>query len=208
MGVRATRILDSLRRAFRRHRRGFAALLATVAVLAALNSLSPRATGLVTTVVAARSVAGGSTLDAEDLELLDLPSAAVADGAFSEIRQLVGQTVVATVPRRRVLTTADLVGADGQLAAGKLALPVRFGEPAFVSLLRAGSRIDVLGSSTDGATYGVVAGEVRVVAIPAAADSGIMGGSQAPLVLLEVSSAQAAAIAGAAAVSSLSFALR
>lgn len=128
----------------------------------------------------------------------------VAAGALTEIGAAVGRTVIVGVPERQVLTPSALLGTAGQVAAGKVALPVTFGAAA--SLLSVGSRLDVLGADTAG--YGVVAADVRVAALPPSDDPGLLGGTTSRLVLLEVDSTQAAGIAAAMAVSSLSFTLR
>lgn len=200
------RLIDPVRRAFRWHRRGIAALLAAVAVLAALNVAVSRESGGTAVVVATRPVAGGANLQEADLGVVTMPASLVPEGAFTDPAQLVDRTVVVDVPARAVVTSSALLGAEGQVPAGKVALPVRFGEAATVALLRVGNHVDVLGP-TDGSGYGVVAGNVRVIAVPARGDPGLLDASRAPLVLLEVSPDQAAAIAAATAVSSLSFAL-
>lgn len=205
--IHSVRLFESLRRAFRWHRRTFAALLAAIAVLAGLNALTSRGADGIPVVVAARTIAGGATVTASDLAVARLPADLVPDGAFIDPAQIIGRTVVVEIRSRSVLAPPELLGAEGQVTAGEVALPVRFGESATVSLLRVGSRIDVLGPSR-GSDYGVVAANVRVVAIPSSGDNGVLGGSQTPLVLLEVSSAQASGIAASAAVSALSFALR
>lgn len=206
--MRPAQFLDSLRRAFRWHRRGLAALLVAVAVLAGLSALSQRDATGVPVVVAARTIAGGAELTAADLVVTRLPAVAVPEGSFSSAEPMLGRTVVTEVPTRRVLTASDLLGETGRVARGKVALPVRFGESATVPLLRVGARVDILGPSTEGSGYGVVAGDVRVAAIPDLTDSGLLGGGRSNLVLVEVTTTQATQIAGAAAVSELSFALR
>jgi Flp pilus assembly protein CpaB len=200
-------LFESLRRAFRWHRRTFAALFAAVAVLAGLNTLASRGSDGVPVVVAAHTITGGATVTASDLLVVRVPLAYVPDGAFADPGPLIGRTAVVEMPSRTILVPSSLLGTDGAVAAGDVALPVRFGESATVPLLRVGGRIDVLGPS-GGSEYGVVAANVRVVAVPAGGDGGLLGGGQSALVLLEVSSAQASAIAASAAVSSLSFALR
>jgi len=199
-------LFPSLRRAFRWHRRTFAALLIAVAVLAALNSLTARSGAGVPVVVAARSISGGARVQADDLAVVRAPPDLVADGAFDSVEAVVGRTAVVDVPVRAALTPSTLLGGEGQVAPGRLALPVRFGEAGSVSLLRVGSRIDVLGPTTEG-RYGIVASGVRVVALPSAGETGLLADNQSPLVLLEVSSSEASQITAAAAVSSLSFAL-
>jgi Flp pilus assembly protein CpaB len=206
--MKPSRFLDSLRRAFRWHRRAFAALLVALSVLAGVNALSQRDSTAVPVVVAARTIAGGADIVPADLTLAHLPSSAVAEGAVSDPQRLVGRTVVAEVPVRRVLTASDLLGEAGGLAPGTVALPVRFGESATISLLRVGARIDILGPSAEGSGYAVVAGDVRVAAIPKAPDEGVLGGGGSDLVLIEVTNDQATRIASSASVSDLSFALR
>ena len=203
------RLIDSLVRAFRWHRRWFAALLASIAVLATLEALSPDASGTVPVVVAAHELVGGSTIAAIDLEVLAFPADAVADGAFSDPSRVVGGEVVATVPARRPLTTADLLDAHSLVGQGKVAVPVRFADADTVSILHVGSRIDVLGQRTSDAAVSVVAAEVRVVAIPGADKGGVLGSSSGGgLVLVEADANQAAGILTAGTVGTLGYVLR
>lgn len=197
----------SLRRAFRWHRRTFAAVFVAVAVLAGLNALTARAGPGTAVVIAVRAIPGGTTVAADDLAVVRVPADFVAEGAYSAIGDLLGRTTVVDVPARGMLTPSALLGAEGQVAAGLLALPVRFGETSAVALLRVGSRVDVLGPTAEGSEFGVVAADVRVVALPSSGGDGLLGGSESPLVLLEVTSAQAARISAAASISSVSFAL-
>ncbi len=201
-------MIGSLRRAFRWHRRWFAALFAGIAVLAALNTFSARDSTAVSAVVAARSISGGARLTAADLLVVKLPAALAAAGSFADSASLIGRTVVTRIPERRVLTDADLLESAGLVAAGKVAMPIRFGESSALPLLRVGGRIDILGPAANGSDYGVVASDVRVVAVPEVGETGMLDSSQGALALVEVDQTQAASIAGAAAVSALSFALR
>ena len=206
--MRPIPLLDPLVRAFRWHRRWFAALFAALAVLAILNTLSTTDSSGVPVVVAARSIPGGKTLAAEDLRTVRLPSAIVPDDAFLDTASLIGGTVRIRIPERSVLTAGTLLESEALVAAGRVALPVRFADATALPLLRVGARIDVLGAAADGSDYGVVAANVRVVAIPSAEPGGVLGGGQGGLVLVEVDTSQAAAIVAAASVSAVSFALR
>lgn len=200
-------LLHSVRRAFRWHRRTFAALFVAVAVLATLNTLTASSGPGVPVLIAIRTIPGGATVTADAVAVVHAPAELVADGAFTAVDSVVGRTAVVDVPARAALTPSALLGNEGQVSAGKVALPVRFAEASAVALLRVGSRIDVLGPTAEGSEFGVVAAGVRVVAIPAHGTDGVLGGSEPPLVLLEVDSAEAARIAAAASVSSVSFAL-
>ena len=202
------RLIDPLVRAFRWHRRWFAAILASIAVLATLSVLSPAASGTVPVVVAARELAGGSTIAAADLVVLAYPADAVPDAAFAEPSGLVGGEVVATVPARRPLTRADLLTAGSLVAAGKVAVPVRFSDADTAAILSVGSRIDILGQRSPGAAVATVAGDVRVVALPGVGRSGVLGGSGGGLVLVEADSAQSAAILTATSAGMLGYVLR
>lgn len=206
--MRSIPFLDSLLRAIRWHRRWFAALFAAIAVLAGLNAFSSAQSDGAPVIVAARGISAGSRVTTDDLRLVTLPPSAVPAGAFTEIGQAVGRTVVVGVPERQVLTSSVLLGAAGQVAPGRVALPVTFGTAGAVSLLSVGSRIDVLGADAAGNGYGVVAADVRVAALPASEDPGMLGATTSRLVLLEVNSGQAAAIVAAMSVSAVSFALR
>ena len=206
--MRSVPLIDPLLRASRWHRRWFAALFAGLAVLATLNTVTNSESSGTFTVVAARNIPGGTTLGAADLRTVRLPAALVAQGAFTEPGLLIGRRVLIQVPERSVLTPANLLESDSLVAAGKVALPVRFADAAALPLLRVGARIDVLGATANGSDYGVVARDVRVVAIPALSDTGVLGGSQPGVVLVEVDTLQATAVAAAASVSAVSFALR
>lgn len=202
------RLIDSLVRAFRWHRRWFAAILASIAVLATLSVLSPSSAGTVPVVVAVHELAGGSTVAAADLVVLPYPADAVPDGAFSEPSGAVGGEVVVTVPARRPLTRADLLDAHSLVAAGKVAVPVRFSDAETVAVLGVGSRIDILGQPGPDAAVTTVAGDVRVVAVPGADRSGVLGSAGGGLVLVEADQAQSAAILTATSAGTLGYVLR
>lgn len=195
-------------RAFRWHRRAFAALLLAVAVLAGLSAVVSSDPGGVPVVVAVRGLEGGSVVDAADLQVVRVPPGVVPEGAFAEPAGPAGRTLVVDVPARAVLTPSVLLDSAARASPGRLALPVRFGEAAAAALLRVGSRIDVLGPDSTGAGYGVVAADVRVLALPRPGGDGLLDSPGSPLVLLEVTPAQAAAVTAATSVSALAFALR
>ncbi|MCA0294667.1 MAG: SAF domain-containing protein [Actinobacteria bacterium] len=200
-------LLNSLRRAARWHRRGLAALLVAIAVLAGLNALSARTGADSRVVVAERTIPAGSTVSASDLSLAAVPSSVVAEGALTDLAQAIGHITVVEVPARQVVTGTLLLGDEGGVGPGLVGLPVSFGTSGAVSLLQVGSRIDILGPDPTGSAYGVVAANVRVAALPSVDDAGVLANSTSRLVVLEVSSAQAAAIAASMSVSSLSFAV-
>lgn len=196
-----TNLLDPLRRALRWHRRLVAAVFAGLAAYCMLAILTQR-DDTTPVVVAARPIAGGQTVGATDLAILELPRAAVPEGAFTSVDQAVGQTVVVQLPPRAVLTASSLATGGTLVASGRLALPVALVESSPLNLLRVGDRIDLLGTGGSGSTE-VLASRVRVVAIPEV-DAGMLGGGS-PVVLVDVSREEAARLVATG--SPLSFAL-
>jgi pilus assembly protein CpaB len=208
-GMKQVGFLTPLARAFRWHRRWFAAIFAALAVLAGLNAVNATSTELREVVVASRQLSGGATLTASDLEVVRLPPQAVPDGALTEVSMAVGKTTRSAIPGRRALVPGDFLGGSGSLGPGRMALPVEFDQNQAIGLLSSGVRIDVLGPQAGSGGYQVVAAEVRVVtALSDAGSSGPFGAAQAGPVLLDVDSAQASAILAAASIGSISFALR
>ncbi len=206
--VRISKLIDPIVRAFRWHRRWFAAIFAAIAMLAALNALSPTASGTVPVVVAAHQVGGGSKLTAADLSVLQLPADAVADGAFDDPSNLIGSEVVGTVPARGVLTKADLLDSNSLVGAGKVAVPVRFNDADAVAILKVGTRVDILGRQSTQAGMAAVARNVRVVALPSPGSGGALGSTGSGIVLVEADDAQAAAILSATSAGALEYVLR
>lgn len=196
-----TKLLDPLRRALRWHRRLLAALLAGLAVYFALATLTER-NDTTRVVVAVHTIASGRTVGAGDLTTLDLPRYAVPEGAFTEIDEVIGRTLISPAPARAVLTASALVSGGNLVAPGRVALPVGVSDSAHLSLLRVGDRIDLLGAGPSGAIEVLVSG-VRVIALPEA-EAGLFG-SGSPVILVDVSRTEATRLVAAG--SPLSFAL-
>lgn len=196
-----TNFLDPLRRALRWHRRLLAALLAGLAAYLVLTELTDRG-DTTRVVVAARTIDGGRTIGARDLTTLELPRAAVPEGAITDAGEALGRAVLLQVPARAALTASALAGSESLVAPGRVALPLTLAESAPVALVGPGDRIDVLGPGPSGVVE-VLASEVRVIAIPEL-DTGLLGGG-APVLLVDVDRRQAAVLVAAG--SPLSFAL-
>lgn len=196
-----TKLLDPLRRALRWHRRLLAAGLAGLAIYFALAAITER-DDTSQVVVAARPIEGGGTLAAGDLTTLELPRAAVPEGALTELDQAIGEAVIARVPARAVLTASSLASSERLVAPGRVALPITLADSAPLSLVRPGDRIELLGPGDSGAVEVLVSG-ARVIAIPQL-DAGLLGGD-APVILVDVARAEAARLVAAGV--PLSFAL-
>lgn len=198
----------NLGRAIRWHRRLLIAALAGVAALAALNVVSTRDDPGRPVLVARRLIPAGATISESDLSVTRSPPHLVPEHSLQEPVEAVGHQAVGEIPARRALVASDLLGVDGQLASGRMGLPVRFSDEAMVGLLHTGSRIDILGAEGATGNHQVIAADVRVIAVPQSDEGGLLGSRGPDLVLVEVTPAQATAITSASGLSGLSFALR
>ena len=188
----------------RRHRAALAGLLTAGAVVTALPVLAPSAPPSVRVLAAARDLAPGRPLTAQDLTIVSLPQALAPDGALQDLAGALGRAVTGTVRRGEPLTDVRLLGAGLLQGHGLVAAPVRLADTATVALLHAGDRVDVLAAATSSdnrATSAVtVAANVQVLAVPGGADTDGQGG----LVVLAATRATAARLAAAAVGSRLS----
>ncbi len=200
-------ILAPILRAFRFHRRWFAAIFAALAVVTALTVLSTPNDG-VPVVIAARDLAPGTTLSSQDLSIVRVPHAIAAHGSMTATGEAIGHEVVVGLPAGTILNTTFLLSSTTNPEDGKTILPVRFSDESAAAILSIGAHIDILGTTTGGVGYSVIAANVRVAALPRGANSGPMTSQSSGLALVEVDQAQAAALVAAASNGSLSYALR
>ena len=195
-----------------RHRGVIAGSCAGLAVLTALPALAPGAPATVPVLTAARDLRWGVPLDADDVVIAQVPVASVPDGALTAAAEARGRLPASPVRRGEPITDARLVGPGLLSDSGLVAVGVRIADAGTAALLRTGSVVDVLAAAPgDGfdrpvgpATAEVVAGGVRVLAVPGGRRSGLDGA----LVLVAATEAQAARLAAAAATGRLSVALR
>jgi Flp pilus assembly protein CpaB len=164
-------------------------------------------------VVAARDLAAGTVLAVADLRTVPMPAAVVPAGVARRSAGLVGQLAAGPIRRGEAVTDARVVGPG--LAAGlgpgeSAAVPVRLADPEAAALVRAGDRVDVLGTpvAPDGTQVASgdateVAAAVRVLAVLGSRDA-------ADGVVLVVATSQQTArrLAGAAARHRLSVSVR
>jgi Flp pilus assembly protein CpaB len=192
-----------LRRAFLARRRPLAALLAALAVVVGLQAAAPAPTPTRGVLVAARDLAGGTVVTAGDVVRGHLPPESVPAGALTLAEHVVGRTTTGPVRAGEPITDVRLVSGsllDGY--PGRVAAPVRVGDPGAVGLLRIGDRVDVIAADPQGGSEAlVVAHEAPVVALPRAEDTALASGG---LLVLAVSEETARALAAAAVSSYLS----
>ncbi len=180
----------------RKHRALLSGLLVGLGVLTALPALAPPAPPSVLVVAAARDLAPGRPLTADDLTTVALPEDLAPEGALTAIADAVGHAAASAVRRGEALTDVRLLGAGLVQARGLVAAPVRLADPATVALLHAGDRVDVLAAATDrpSTTAVTVAAGVRVLAVPSGDDPSGEGG----LIVISATPATAARLAAAA----------
>lgn len=202
-----------LRRAVARHRALLAAGLAAAAVATGLSAVAPAAEQGVLVLTAARDLASGATLTAEDVVAASLPLALVPAGALVEPAAVVGRLVAGPVRRGEPLTDVRLLGA-GLLGPGSpssrprdarlFAVPVRVAEAATAALVQAGDRVDVLSAAPEGGSAAaVVASALPVLAVPVLGD--VPG--EGALLVLAADRGTAARLAAAAVTGRLSVAV-
>lgn len=194
-----------------RYRGLVAGSCAGVAVVAALPVLAPGAPATVPVLTAARDLRWGVPLQAGDLAVTQVPAAAVPDGTLSRPADARGRLLASPARRGEPITDVRLVGPGLLSDPGVVAVGVRIADAGLAALLQPGAVVDVLvarGDDFDRAaglsTAEVVAGAVRVLAVPAARRAGLDGA----LVLVAATEAQAARLAAAGAAGRLSVTLR
>ena len=165
-GERRRRQLRHARRLARRYRRWLGVALLGLSLLLALQALAPPAEPTVGVAVAARDLPVGTSLEADDIASVRLPTA-VAPASFLSPSALVGEVLASPVAAGEHLTASRLGGAAllTGTPAGTVALPVRIADPGAASLVSAGDRIDLLATLTtdEGTAVRTVGRDVAVV---------------------------------------------
>lgn len=151
---------------------------------------------------------GGAVLRSHDLRVVAVPEAVTPHGTTSSVDSLLGEVLAAPVRGGEPVTDRRLVG-EALVAGygpGLVAAPLRIADAAVVRLLEVGDSIDVYASGRDASRSGPVVVDVPVVTVPRPDDTS--AGHDGALLVVAVSSSQAAALAEASAESVLSISLR
>ena len=132
-----------------------------------------------------------------DLTHTEFAPDSVPDGVIGDARAVVGRTTTGPVRAGEPITDFRLVSGsllDGY--PGRVAAPVRIGDPGAVGLLRIGDRVDVIAADPQGDREPVVvADEAPVIALPRTTETALATGG---LVVLAVGEETARALAAAA----------
>lgn len=192
------------RRLLLRYRRVLSALLAALAVLGVVESLSPATPRLHDVVVVSHDVSSGVTLTGNDVTVEQVPQPLVPDGTSSSPSAVVGRTVGGPMRAGEPVTDRRLLGRPmlSGYPQGLVAAPVRIRDAAVVGLLQAGERVSVYAAGGDTSYAALVLERVSVVALPPVDDA-----QEGGLVVLAVTPSQAAALAQASATAPLSVTL-
>ena len=166
-GVRA--FAADLRRTVLSRRRLLTAVCAFVAVTSALQVLRPDPPETTRVVAAARDLAAGQRLSAADLKSIDLPPGASPRAALTTVDTVRGQTLAAPMRSGEVMTDRRLVQASllEGYPAGSMLASVRVADPASLTGVRVGDRVNVVASDARGeAPPRTLARGTPVAAIP------------------------------------------
>jgi Flp pilus assembly protein CpaB len=194
-------LLDSLatarrrvRRVLRRRRRLLAALLTAAAVLVGLQAAAPATAPGTPVLVAADDLPAGTVLAPHHLAWTEFTPDSVPAGVVRHVADAVGRTATGPVRAGEPITDVRLL-AGSLLAghAGRVAVPVRIGDPGAVELLRVGDTVDVLAAGGEGPAV-TVARDAAVLALPRARETLTASGG---LVVLAVPEDTARDLAGA-----------
>ncbi|MUL42333.1 Flp pilus assembly protein CpaB [Streptomonospora sp. PA3] len=201
-------------RALSRYRRALGAVCAALALTGAVLLLRPPAAPSVEVLVAARSLDALSPLSPGDLAVRALPLDAVPQQALGPGDDPAGRSLTGPVARGEVITRARIAEPPARgYGPGLVAAPVRLPQALPPRLLHPGSRIDVLAApDADMAGLGGGAPPARTVVedrpVITVSEPDAAAGTQGALVVLAVRPDEARALAGHAAASRLSVALR
>jgi Flp pilus assembly protein CpaB len=155
-------------------RRPLAALLAAAAVLAGIHELRPPPPPSVTVLAAARDLPSGLVITADDVTTVDYASGTEPDGLLDHA---IGRVLAAPLRAGEPLTDRRVMGRElADAHPGSVLVPVRLPDADVAGLLRVGDRIDLLAADPQGAAAArLVATDLAVVALPAAAESSLGG---------------------------------
>ena len=158
----------------------------------------------VTVLTAARDLPAGAVLADDDLAPVEFAPDSVPAGLLPAPAAALGRTTTGPMRAGEPLTDARLLAPD-LLAGypGKVAAPVRIGDPDAVRLLRVGDRISLIAADPQGEVAPVeVAAAVPVIAIPRTRP-GSTGLTTGALLVVAVSADTARLLAGHAVASYL-----
>lgn len=162
-----------VRRAVLARRRALAAVLAGAAALAGLRAVAAPVPETTEVLVAVRDLPAGEPLVAADVAAVPWPAGTAPAGL---VESAAGHVLAAPLRAGEPVTDVRLVGPGlAEAAPGLAAVPIRVPDAGVVALLRAGDRIDLIGTDPADGRTGQVAGRVLVLAVPGVGTDDPMG---------------------------------
>jgi len=152
-------------------------------------------------VVAARDLAPGSALTADDVRVEKRLTATIPDGSQAHLAVVVGTTLASATRRGEVLTDVRLLGsrlAESTAGPGARIVPLHLADSALIDLVRVGDVVDVLGAPARDPqpVARVLATDAIVVLI--SAEPKVQAADDNRVVLVALPARAATAVAGAA----------
>jgi Flp pilus assembly protein CpaB len=150
-------------------------------------------------VVAARDLAPGIELSADDVRLENHTAPTVPDGVLTDVAAAVGATLAGPARRGEALTDVRLLGprlAESTAGAGARIVPLHLDDTALFDLIRPGDVVDVLAADAGPAVEvepQVVATDAIVVLVSEERSGAGNGGDRVVLVALPAHAANAVA---------------
>lgn len=166
--------VQDLRRALRRRRRTLTVLLLALVAVTVLPQWAPASARTVPVVVSARDLTPGQVLTAEDLDTVEVAEALAPPGP--SVDEVIGRRLTTTVAAGTPLDPAWLRDpADPRSAPGTvlLAVPV---DPALVTHLTPGARVQVITSTTEPGAPATTSAIVVDMSDAAGQDGAVLGG--------------------------------
>lgn len=199
---------------------------ALVGAVVVVDAVRPAPEPHTTVLVSARALDAGTVLEPGDVRAVRWPERlAPGDGAGADggsagtgkvsAADVAGRSISVAVPAGMPLVAGVLAGEEwwGDAPPGSVAAPVRLSDAELAGMLRAGDRVDVYAAAVEGGAAERLAHRALVLAGPLAAEpttGGLFGGaapSASGLVLVAVTSGEAAELAGRAGAGVLSVVL-
>lgn len=162
---------------------------------------------------AARDLAAGTALTADDVRMRAVPKALVPEGALRDPGVIEGRVLAGAARRGELLTDVRLVGAASTRVTTRnedhAAVAIRPADPAVADLLHPGSEVDVIAATRSGKPD-VLAERVPVLAVHSteAGRGGAQLGSRDRLIMVGLPQDRAATVASAALTQSVTVTLR
>lgn len=158
----------SVRRFLLVHRRVWAAAFAGLAVVFALEALTPSAKGAAAVIVR-HDLAAGSTLRAADLRVTKLPAEARPAHASTSVESLVGRRIAAPMRRGEAITDFRLLEPNllEGYGKGKVLSTVPIADSTQLTGVRVGDYVNIIGADPQGeAETAVIARRAQIVSLP------------------------------------------